>query len=538
MVLRYRVVVLIIAILASTIAHASQDASLLLYRDAFEQLLKGDYTAAATKFETLLSTFPDSYKAPDAAYNLGYCLEKLRNESEAFDQYTSLINNYPNSFAAMKARHKAVYLAKQLRREPGDKYDAYLSSLMQAANEESRRRTAIHMAEIGNWSGLDLLLEGLKEGSDFQKIRISELLRVKINVPEVKAALREAARDSKLPMVRINSLSSLISDLNQEATRDVFIEAMLNDPAGFIRTSSLSTLSRLMDDEEVAEAFEKSLAHEKDTMVLQTAATLAIRNKNSERYVSVITDRLAEEQNPMAKYILTSLLRPVIDKNEHTMVVVRNLAESPDALVRGSALRVLSERSNDPQIKILFVNKLQHDPDENVRMIALNALGDHIEEEQVLEAVVETMTEAESPGLVTISLRTLRPHAHEPIVRTQLLRTLKTVKEPFIAGQVAFVLAPQIRVREVKDTIIEVLQEPRDINLKIALTDAISSSTEGAVVIAEDLKELYLSETNVNLANRYYTVIAQVDPQSANTLKIEKARLHPDKKVHEKKDNP
>jgi tetratricopeptide (TPR) repeat protein len=64
----------------------------------------GDYTGAATAFETFAQRYPSHPMAASAAYGIGASLEAQSKTAEALKAYESVVSNYPTSSVADEAK--------------------------------------------------------------------------------------------------------------------------------------------------------------------------------------------------------------------------------------------------------------------------------------------------------------------------------------------------------------------------------------------------------------------------------------------------
>lgn len=509
--------ILMLFVLAGPGFAAQQDAALPLYRDAVNLLLQGRYEEAAASLENLLKNFPSSSRAADASDKLAFCLEKLGNQRAAFLRYRETSEKWAGSLAARRSAQNAVRLARMLRQNDGDLYDQYLRGLLEGqgvASDAAARLTAISMAEIGNWNGLDRLIEGLEQGPALEQIRISELLRARGADARVRTAFIKALARSANPIVRLNALSLLSHYIDEDVVRSALVTAMRADKDPNLRSMAARSLARALDRDDVGKAFRAALQEEKSALVLMPIANLLNARGMLAEYEPAVLARLREERDPMTKVILTGMLQGAGMSSDEGLVVVQTLADNPEAGVRISALRLLQSHSDDPEIRGLFMRKLENDPNVAVRTIALNALSAQIADADVRRLVIETVKTAEDVGLVATSVKALGSQVRVPEVRRSLEDTLRSVETPVIAWQVTVALAPEFDDPEIGSLVIDKLKQPVAFEIK----SAISAAMENVRVLPEGFEDLFLQEPNDALAGGYLRVIQRIKPEVAAEL--------------------
>lgn len=497
-----------------------QDASLPLYREAFEKMVNGNYAEAIASFEALITAFPESTRSDDAAYNIGYCLEKLNDLSEAFEQYRSVINEYPDSISAKKAERRAVSLSQRLRTTKGDPYDQFLVDLYQREKSHEQRRIAMRMAQIGDWRGLDLLIESLEEGSAVEQINAAELLARKVEIQKVNNALKRAMLESKNPIVRGNALRGLYRLSGNAEVREALTNVLLKDPSELLRSTAARSLGRFIDtDSDIRAAFDEAILHESHPMVLQRVLLISLHSKSADDIRKKMVARLGRDEDPMVQFMLSSALGEELKETENK-ALVEILVNNPEPMVRINALRTLQPRAEEPDIKVMFVEKLKNDPDTHVRVTALNALkGEAVKDGDVRDAVVTILRESDDAVLVTTSIHFVQRQVELPEVRNELINVLHRADQPVIAGQAAFALLPEIALPEVREVLIGRLTEPAPFEVKYAVSSALlNAPSENSEYIVAALKPLYLEEKNAQLAINYLRAIQRMDPAAAAEL--------------------
>lgn len=511
-----------IAIADDIFIRVHQDASLPLYTEARDLMMAGKYMEAAAKFEALVINFPDSTRASYSEYYLGYCWEQGGNKVKAFKQYRKALDSYPTFPLSRSFFNRCVNLAKELWQKEGDVYDQYLKSTLRGrhvSSEESRRFSAFCMAEMGNWSGIDLLIEGLDEGSTIEQFRISELLGQRMDLAKVRDALSRALANSRNEeIVRLNALRSLSRYANEGKVQNSLIRAMLEDRSDWVRSRAAFALVRYVTNKNVEDAFMKLVAEERSTFVLQPVLQTLVDRITPDKIRKSLVTRLETEKDPMVKFVITDALEHRFVFDEDAETVLERLAVSPEAHVRMNALRLLGSKSEDPDIKEIFIKRLEEDPDVNVKYIALNAIGKYASDEDVRQALLTTMNSENNIGLVTVSINALKGQVSVPEVRKLFIVKLKQgIPNPVVESQLVGVLTKEIKEPEVRSVFLHILYSPNNPQVKSAVADAFADNAVKSDF--DDFKALYIKESDKQLADKYFSILYKINPKAAGTLR-------------------
>ena len=502
---------------------AEQDPGVAAYHEARALLVEGRVAEAAARFESLVSAYPDSSRADDAAFYLAYCRHRLGQKHLAFTQYVSFLERYPRSILARRGLRFAIGLAQELRRADGDVYDQFMARYVRRGGSfASRVESAIRLAQLGNWSGLDLLVRGLERGSGMQQIVISDLLRYRLDEESVRGAFERALRGSANEIVRMKAASALSRVTHLHSVREAMSEAMLRDRNELVRISAAEALSRHRDDSEVERAFGLVLSSERDPMVLIHVIESLGDGLADVGIHAQLLSRLSNEEDPMIRFAVTGALRGHVVIDSDTLPVLETLVRAPEPLVRLNTIRVLAQRTDDPHVRVVILESLENDPNIDVRMAAVSILAPHASDERVRRVLELTVENSESVSLIVSSVRALGSQAAHAEVRHVLAGMLSAPQPPVVSYDLVRVLAPYSDRPEVQDGLIYLLENAEDGNLRHVAAGSLRV-VEGEPRL-ERLEHLYRKEENAELAALYLALIARVDPERGRALAEESLR--------------
>ncbi len=502
---------------ASDALAAEQDPGVAAYHEARALLVEGRVAEAAARFESLISAYPDSSRADDAAFYLAYCRHRLGQKHLAFTQYVSFLERYPRSILARRGLMFAIGLAQELRRDDGDIYDQFLARYVRRGQSfTSRVEIAIRLAQLGNWSGLDLLVRGLERGSGIQQIVISDLLRYRLDEESVRGAFERALRGSANEIVRMKAASALSRVTHLDSVREAMSEAMLHDRNELVRISAAEALSHHRADRAVQRAFNSALGSERDPIVLINVIESLGDGLADVGVHAQLLSRLSNEEDPMIRFAVTGALRGHVVIDSDTLPGLETLVHAPEPLVRLNTIRVLAQRTDDPQVRVVILESLENDPNIDVRMAAVSVLAPHASNERVRRVLELTVENSESVSLITSSIRALGSQAAHAEVRRMLAGMLSAPQPPVVSYDLVRVLAPYSDRPEVQDGFIFLLENAEDGNLRHVVARSLRA-VEGESRL-ERLERLYLEEEDVELAALYLELIARADPERGRAL--------------------
>ena len=506
--------------------NADQDHSLVAYYDARGILNSGRVHEAALRFESLLKAYPDSPVADDAAFYLGYCWEKLDQMERAFKQYREFLGN--ENFTHSPRRHivlsRAIDLAIELRQVRGDAYDEFLTTnYVSEISARYRLESAIRMAQVGNWQGVDLLIEGLETGDDIQKVRIIELLRFKMQEEKVRQAMERALENSSNEIVRMTAASALTRFAGIDSVRDTMRKAALHDRNRLVRVNAVHALARHISEEEVKQTFELLIRSERDPVVLRGAIT-AVSEENGEIKIYLknnLIKRLEVETDPTIAMTIVDGIRHHVVLEEDPMVVAQPLFNNPVPVVRIGAIDLLANRIGNPEARYMIVRTLRNDPDVKVKIYAINALSKQTTHAEVRDVLLETASSAKDIELRSYSVKALSNLVDSEEVRANFLTLLKEHQNEYLAVDLINALAAKAEeYPEIQDAFLQLWRSSDNAKLKAYSAKKLKKLT-GEERIAT-LADLYREEQNPYILKAYYLLLARTDPQKAEEIKKEK----------------
>ncbi len=257
---------------------AQQDPADTLYRQARDQLNRGDYRKAAALFKELPSKFPSSAYALDAYYYQAlslYYIGATGDLQQALDALSTLESQRSKFPRTSRTQNDAKALATRIA--------GVLSSRGLASNE------AVKRALEGSASACD------QEDASVRTEALNALMQTE---PESGLQLAKrilAKRDDCSAPLRRNAVWLLGNRRDATAT-SVIVSAAKLDPSSMVRSDATSALARLPGDEALA--------------ALQDLA----RSGEDEKMQRVAVQALATHPNPKARVGIRSL----VEKNDAT----------------------------------------------------------------------------------------------------------------------------------------------------------------------------------------------------------------------------
>ena len=500
------------------VAVTQQDPGLPVYIEARQLLMEGKFAEAAEKFEAFLSAYADSRRVDDALFYLGYCRERLGQRSEAFRQYLSAIDRFGDTIASRRSFLRALELAQQLRQKEGDVYDKFLAGNVESETFRSYRLfSAIRLAELGDWRGMDVILEGMEKSNDALKVRIASLLGRKISDRRVIEAFEKALSKSENEIVRMTAAANLARVSTIKPVRESLAKAMREDTNEFVRLTAARTLRIHIDEEEVEQAYSYAIRHETSPMVISIVMDAVAPQIEGEELEKVIVERIEIETDPMTKYALMNGLRVRPDVKPPAKFYVSFLEKQAPPLMKIKALNMLAPSVREPEVRTIVLETLENDPDGSVKVAAASHLVAYVEEADVRDAMLTvTLENSNNFYLVSTTVRALAPQAEKPEVRGKLVELLHVAESPEIASTVVDGLAILSTDAVVQNAFLDLVESSDNADLKAFTLRRFGrvSSPE----ILDRIEGLFRRERNEALAQLYLSLISEADPERARRL--------------------
>ena len=490
-----------------------QDPALNGYLEARSLLMQNRFAEAIAKFESLLAAYPTNRYADKATYYIGYCREKLGQKHRAFKRYEELLEKYSVSPHRTMAARRAVDLAQQLRQTKGDEYDQFLTK--NVSNEVTSDRSlisAIRLAELEDWRGLDLLAGQFERMNDFYKMRALELFRRRMDNKKVRDAVELAFETSENEIVRMTAASALSLIPEDENARKILTQALKEDENRIIRLSSANALSRHIVDEDVEKAFFHVLDKEHDPLVINIVLDGLGKRITKPEIRNVIVERLKTEDNALVHIALSDAMREIFELPDiHIDFNIESLVQNPEPAVRLNALSMLARKVDDPNVTIVFVNTLENDPDESVKITAANVLARKAHIEQVRRAFEFTIRNSNNYFLVNTAVSALGTQIEIPNVRHTMINMLDPEQPPMVTVHLATSLSHFADEPEVQDAYLYVLERGFQPQVKELVAGKIKV-LEGPARL-ERLERIIQIEPNRMLVELYQGLLRRVDPE-------------------------
>jgi HEAT repeat protein len=259
-------------------AWAQQDPADTLYRQARDQLNRGDYRKAAALFKELPAKFPSSTYALDAYYYQALSLYYIGSTSELQQALDAL-----SALEAQRAKFPRNNRTQNDAKALATRIAGVLASRGLASND------AVKQALQGSASACD---------QEDVSVRTEALNALMQTEPESGLQLAKrilAKRDECSAPLRRNAVW-LLGNRRDASTSSVLIAAAKMDPSTMVRTDAISALARIPGDEALAALQE--MARSGDDEKMQRAAVQA----------------LASHPNPKARVGI----RALVEKNDAT----------------------------------------------------------------------------------------------------------------------------------------------------------------------------------------------------------------------------
>lgn len=481
-----------------------QDEALLLFAKARSLALDGEFLKAIAGFENVIELYPESRKIADSHFYIGYCKEQLSDRQGAFDEYKFVVDNFDaNLIVSRKSLSRAVYLARSLSREKGDRYSSFLNSVMTKKKEYDDQRiiAAINLAEEGDWSGKDVLIEGLFSSSVPVQVKISEVLAPIAEDKEVSSALRKTLVRRAHPLVRINAINGLARNLDDDENIEVLTNVVKNESNETVRTFAARVAVDIAEEPKVREALETYILRTNSPSGLYLIGNKLITRYKDQRFEGVLKKRLRVERNPVMKLSVVNLVKEEL-MDEESVVLLEDLSNSPEVEIRVNALRSLKDKTSRPEVEYIFVEKLKTDPAPEVKVTAISGLKHKAGDEEVRSVFISVMNKSEDPSVVTSSVKVLSPVAHDPEVREALLNQLGRAEDPAIIGQVTRALMASVEEETVQKAIIDFLNsDGRGVGQKVSVLNALDDRSKPLLI--EKLDNLFSQESDERLIEAY-----------------------------------
>jgi tetratricopeptide (TPR) repeat protein len=498
----------------------AQDSANMLYNKARSLMLNRDYAAAAAQFEIFSNNYRDHVRRSDALFSLGFCLEKVGDDKEAFKYYQEASKAPGNRAVSMRASSRAAALAAKLHNHEGDTYELYIQKTIQS---RTGLFSAISMARAGKWEVLPILIEGLKSGHEIERIQISEILSYQMKNEKVQQSLLRAMKNDKNQIVRVNAVRALSLVSKKPKIQKAILSAMESDDNQFVRRLAARILYKFNTNPVVIGAFMRMVIEEKNQFVIHDIFPALLATSNADTYIELIKQRLGKEEDTVIKLLLSTLISPQ-DFGGDIVVEITSLASDPRPDVKYSAMRMLSRRTEDPKVVVFFTQKLVEGVDETSQVIALNALSGKSGQKEVREAVVDIVVSSEDDLLRSNSIRFLEPVIHLEDVKRALLSELEAVKSPLIAGQLTYVLSSELSDPDIQGTIIKVISDSESEEFTFAIAAGLEAGEGDLKLIADRIEVIINKETNPKVIARLLNLYKRIDLKKAREI-AEKLKL-------------
>ena len=175
------VVVTAVTVSASHVC-AQQDED--LYLEGREQLIEERYEQALEILRRVVSDFPESGRADDAQFYIGYTLERMGRIEEAIEAFGVLLERWPDSMRVEAARSHQIELMGEAE-DP--RFQAYMERLLSGTMSwEAKRELAFSMARSGDFSAAAVLEDVMRRESSSRQIELIRILGSHLTNPTAR----------------------------------------------------------------------------------------------------------------------------------------------------------------------------------------------------------------------------------------------------------------------------------------------------------------------------------------------------------------
>ncbi len=148
---------LFLLLMTFTAARSQTDEAHRLYLQAKKYSFEQKWQTAADLFAQLGKEYPSSAYREEAAFWVGYCLEKAGELQKAYDAFESMLSAFPKGTWSDDAWTHRIALAEQLAQKPGDRYYEALYRALEFDDEEIMFAAASALGRLGDRRALPVL---------------------------------------------------------------------------------------------------------------------------------------------------------------------------------------------------------------------------------------------------------------------------------------------------------------------------------------------------------------------------------------------
>jgi len=446
---------LVVLMVPAATAVAQQDAN-SLYLEAREHLVEERFEEALNLFRSVVQNYPESNRADDAQYYMGYTLERMGKSHEAVEAFEELIRRWPESARVESARSHLVDLIGE-REAPSQQLP--LSELLSDRTPwEYRREVACALARAGDFSAASILEEIMRRESTSRQQDLIRILGGHLSSPTARNILAiglDPSRSSSVQLLALRTLKPVAgqpevtlqveqaitrnnsSSVQQEAiqvlapsvaqthVRRVIIRALERGNSSSVQQMAIRTLSPYLLAEDVRPAIVQLFIRSESSSILHEALN-ALKDDRDQEAISDVLAAAVDGRNSSsvqleAMKIARSSQNPAVQR-----VARRGLDRNLSSSVQMEAVRALAEGRNDQAAAEALERMLkERSISSSVQMEGVRALWNHLETPATARAIAAALDDAKSSSVQLEALDVAEQFATVEPVKAALLKILR-----------------------------------------------------------------------------------------------------------------
>ncbi len=468
-----QVVCILVAVTAVSVSAspvcAQQDED--LYLEGREQLIEERYEQALAIFRRIVGDFPESGRADDAQFYMGFTLERMGRNEEAIESFGVLLERWPDSMRVEAARSHQIELMGETE-DPG--FQAYMERLLsETMSWEARRELALSMARSGDLSAAAVLEDIMRRESSSRQMELIRILGGHLTDPVARNIIAIGIDPSESSSVQLLALRTLKPVAAEPEVTAMIVPALSRSNSSSVQSEAIDVLSPSVGSPHVRQTIIMGLGRGYSSSVqlravkvlgnqllapgVKQAVVELLRRSASSSVKSALLDELRNEMNnPEISEVLGAAVSRGNSSSvqQKAMQIARTssnpsirsiarlgLAPSNSSSVQIEAVRALAEGENDPaaaealELAALLhsnelINSALHDvlapgsTPSSVQLKSIQLLERDIELPRVQQIVARGLHHSNPSSVQLAAVEALEPAAGEATVRGSLISAL------------------------------------------------------------------------------------------------------------------
>ncbi len=484
-----------------------------IYHNARDHLIEERYEKALQAFRSIVDKNPNSDKADDAQYYIGYTLEEMGRYAEAIEAYETMLSNWPDSLRAESAR---LHRNELLSQRPGGSPEIYEEVFQSSGSWELKRDTALALARQGDLRGANVLEETMRRGSSSRQLELVKILERKVQDPVARRILIIGLEPSRSSSVKLLTLEAL-----EPVARDPEVLRAIQNTVSERTSSSVSmkaiqVLGRYVDNGPVRSAIASGLS-EGNSSSVQIAACDALKGHLLDPDVRPEVIRLMEgstsssvqmkalsglEQDQNNPEVAEVLKAAVANRNSSSVkikamsiagtsssaevraVARAGLASEASSSVQLRAVQAFAEGRNEPQASEALEELFRtNGTSTSVQLAALGALSHHMDTPAAPKALAKALDLSNSTSVQLKAMELAAEYIQRPDVRNAVLELLNdSSTSTSVQLEAIKLLGPSISDQGVSGIVSAALRPSNSTSVQLEAVDALSSVASSSEV--------------------------------------------------------